>query len=335
MTLTNQTNFKAALLAVGMTLASGALPVMAETAVLRFGHDQPVGSMYDAGHEALKKAAAKKSGGELDIQIFPAGQLGNEVAMIEGMRLGSVDGAVIHAANAATVVPELGLFSVSYLFRNGEHFNRVVSDPAFRARVEELIDSKDLGLKFLGFYSAGVRNIYTRKGPIETPGDLKGVKLRVMNNPVEAEIWSTLGAIPTPMNFGEVYQALLSGVLDAAENAPSVIESNRHFEAANTLVLTEHQRSVALLLMSKARFDALTEAQKTALIEASEIATKAERVRDAELNSEAVARMEKAGVKVVKPDTAKFAEKVNDIQNKVAADLGVKDVLAIIQSHAE
>jgi TRAP-type C4-dicarboxylate transport system substrate-binding protein len=232
-------------------------------------------------------------------------------------------------------VPELGLFSVSYLFRNGEHFNRVVSDPAFRARVEELIDSKDLGLKFLGFYSAGVRNIYTRKGPIETPGDLKGVKLRVMNNPVEAEIWSTLEAIPTPMNFGEVYQALLSGVLDAAENAPSVIESNRHFEAANTLVLTEHQRSVALLLMSKARFDALTEAQKTALIEASEIATKAERVRDAELNSEAVARMEKAGVKVVKPDTAKFAEKVNDIQNKVAADLGVKDVLAIIQSHAE
>ena len=116
---------------------------------------------------------------------------------------------------------------------------------------------KNLGIKVIGYYAAGVRNIYTRRGPAATPDDLKGTKIRVMNNPVEAKIWTTLGAIPTPMNFGEVYQSLQSGVLDAAENAPAVIELNRHYEAAKTIILTEHQRSISLLVMNERKFNGL------------------------------------------------------------------------------
>ena len=116
--------------------------------------------------------------------------------------------------------PELALFSVSYLFKDRDHYERVINDPKFRERIESLVAGKNLGIKVIGYYAAGVRNIYTRRGPAATPDDLKGTKIRVMNNPVEAKIWNTLGAIPTPMNFGEVYQSLQSGVLDAAENAP-------------------------------------------------------------------------------------------------------------------
>ena len=97
----------------------------------------------------------------------------------------------------------------------------MVNDPEVRqSRIETLVAGKNLGLRVVGFYSAGVRDLYTRRGPATTPEELKGTKIRVMNNPVEAKVWKRFGTIPTPMNFGEVYQALQSGVLDAAENAP-------------------------------------------------------------------------------------------------------------------
>jgi TRAP-type transport system periplasmic protein len=323
----------AATLVAAAAILSPAGPGTAQT-VLRFGHDQPVGSMYDAGHEALKAALSESAGGSLSVDIYPAAQLGNEVAMIEGMRLGSVDGAVAHVANAATVVPELALFSVAYLFEDQDHIERVLNDPKLRSRIEELIAGRELGLKLLGFYTAGVRNIYTRRGPAATPEELAGTKLRVMNNPVEAKIWTTLGAIPTPMNFGEVYQALQSGVLDAAENAPSVIESNKHYEAAGTIILTEHQRSIALLLMSEAKFDALSPEEQNSLLAAAETAAAAERRRDAELNGEAIERMKARGATIVEPDRAAFAAKIAPIQDEVAASLGMEDVLSLIRSHA-
>ena len=111
-------------LAVAAATATAASDASAQTR-LRFGHDQPVGSMYDEGHQALKRLVGEKTGNKIEIHIFPAAQLGSEVAMIEGMRIGSVDGAVIHVANASTVVPELALFSVSYLFKDADHFENV------------------------------------------------------------------------------------------------------------------------------------------------------------------------------------------------------------------
>jgi len=104
----------------------------------------------------------------------------------------------------------------------------VLGDPKFHDRIDALVAGKNLGLKVIRYYSAGVGTLYTRRGPATTPEGLKGTKIRAMNNQFEAKVWNAIGTIPTPMNFGEVYQAPQSGVLDAAENAPSVIETNRH-----------------------------------------------------------------------------------------------------------
>jgi tripartite ATP-independent transporter DctP family solute receptor len=301
---------------------------------LRFGHDQPVGSMYDEGHKMLRKLLQERTGGRVRLDIFPAAQLGSEVAMIEGVRLGSLDGSVAHVANAATVVPELSLFSVSYLFQDRDHYERVINDPKFQQRIEQLVAGKKLGLRVVGFYSAGVRDLYTRRGPATTPEDLKGTKIRVMNNPVEAKIWNALGAIPTPMNFGEVYQSLQSGVLDAAENAPSVIESNRHYEAARTIVLTEHQRSICLLMMNEKKLQALPADLRPVVLEAAREASAFERKRDLELNAEAIARMKSRGAQIVAPDRARFAARILPIQDEVAAALRMTDMLELIRSHA-
>jgi tripartite ATP-independent transporter DctP family solute receptor len=323
--------FVAAAAIAGTTFSSDAT---AQTR-LRFGHDQPVGSMYDEGHQALKKLVADKTGNKLQIDIFPAAQLGSEVAMIEGVRIGSIDGAVIHVANASTVIPELSLFSVSYLFKDGNHFEAVVNDPKFKERIESLVADKKLGLKVIGYYSAGVRNVYTRKGPASTPEELKGTKIRVMNNPIEAKIWSTIGTIPTPMNFGEVYQSLQTGVLDAAENGLAVIESNRHYEAAKTIILTEHQRSLSLLFFNERKFNALPADQQKALLEAGREASVMQRKRDNELNADAVERMKAKGTTFVTPDKARFLALVAPIQDEVATSQKMTDVLEMVRRHGK
>ena len=109
---------------------------------LRAAHESPAGTLLDYGHQFFAKRVGELSGGRMAVDVFPGGQLGSEVAMVEGVRLGSIDVTAAQAANMATVVPELGLFSVSYLFRDIEHYDRVLNDPKFQRRVEELVAAR-------------------------------------------------------------------------------------------------------------------------------------------------------------------------------------------------
>jgi tripartite ATP-independent transporter DctP family solute receptor len=299
------------------------------------GHDQPVGSMYDEGHSMFKKLVEERSNGRIKAAVFPAAQLGSEVAMVEGVRLGSIDVICANAPNAAAFVPELGLFSVAYLFKDIPHFERVVTDPQFIKRVDEIIASKNLGIKRMGFYAAGVRNIYSRKGSVAGPEDLRGVKIRVQNNPIEVKVWKAFGAIPTPMNFGEVYQALQSGVLDAAENGLAVIESNKHYEAAKFISQTEHQRNLSALYINEKKLASMPpDLQKIVLDAAAEAATY-ERTKDAELVAAAAERLKAKGATLTTPDKAKFIALIAPIQDEVASELKTADLLQLIRTHAK
>jgi tripartite ATP-independent transporter DctP family solute receptor len=310
-------------------------PVGAQQVTLRMGHDQPVGSMYDEGHNMFKKLVEERSKGRIKAAVFPAAQLGSEVAMVEGLRLGSIDVVCANAPNAAAFVPELGLFSVAYLFKDIPHFERVVNDPQFGKRIDEIIASKNLGIKRLGFYAAGVRNIYSRKGSVGSPDDLKGVKIRVQNNPIEVKVWKTFGAIPTPMNFGEVYQALQSGVLDAAENGLAVIESNKHNEAAKYISQTEHQRNLSTLYINEKKLASMPADLQKLVVDAAVEASAHERKKDAEFVAAAAGRLTAKGAVLTTPDKAKFIALIAPIQDEVANELKATDLLKIVRSHAQ
>jgi tripartite ATP-independent transporter DctP family solute receptor len=325
--------FSAVLTASALALASWG--ASAQQITLRMGHDQPVGSMYDEGHKMFKKLVEERSKGRIKADVFPAAQLGSEVAMVEGVRLGSIDIICANAPNAAAFVPELGLFSVAYLFKDIPHFERVVNDPQFAKRIDEIIASKNLGIKRIGFYAAGVRNIYSRKGSVASPDDLKGVKIRVQNNPIEVRVWKTFGAIPTPMNFGEVYQALQSGVLDAAENGLAVIESNKHNEAAKYISLTEHQRNLSALYINEKKLASLPPDLQKIVLDAALEASAHERKRDAELVAEAAGQLKAKGAVLTTPDKTKFIALIAPIQDEVAKDLKATDVLLIVRKHAQ
>jgi tripartite ATP-independent transporter DctP family solute receptor len=322
-------------IAAFLVAAAFSAAVNAQQITLRMGHDQPVGSMYDEGHKMLKKLVEERSKGRIKADVFPAAQLGSEVAMVEGLRLGSIDVICANAPNAAAFIPELGLFSVAYLFKDIAHFDRVVNDPAFAKRIDEIIASKNIGIKRIGFYAAGVRNIYSRKGSVAGPEDLKGVKIRVQNNPIEVKVWRAFGAIPTPMNFGEVYQALQSGVLDAAENGLAVIESNKHYEAAKFITQSEHQRNLSALYINEKKLASMpADLQKIVLDAAAEAAVH-ERKRDAELVAAAANSLKSKGAVLTSPDKAKFIALIAPIQDEVAKELKATDLLQIVRKHAQ
>lgn len=327
----------AVVLLMALALIGAGVPVVAGAAeiTLRAGHDQPPKSMYDEGHQYLARKMAEKTNGRVQVQVFPAAQLGSEVVMIEGMRMGSIDIVNAHVANLATVVPEMALFSVSYLFKDQMHLERLIDDPKFQQRIAQIVEGKNLGIKVIGYYTAGVRNLYNRKAPVRTPDDLKGMKIRVMANPVEAKIWKTFGAIPTPMATGEVYSALQSGTIDGGENSPSVIEGFKYYEGAPYLVMTEHQRSIALLMMNEKRLKSLPPDIQKILLDTAKEASDYERKRDAELNVEAIERMKARGAKINEPDRTKFAALVGPIQDEVARDMKMEDVLAMVRAAAK
>jgi TRAP-type transport system periplasmic protein len=332
--VTTLLSFRAVFVGV-VALAAAISSASAQQVTLRVGHDQPVGSMYDEGHKMFKKLAEERSQGRIKVDVFPAGQLGAEVAMLEGVRLGTIDMASCSAANAATIIPELGLLSVAYLFKDRAHVTRVITDPKFAAALDTIVAGKSLGIKRVGIYTSGVRNIYSRKGSVASPDDLKSVKIRVQNNPVEVAVWKSFGAIPTPMNFGEVYQALQSGVIDAAENGLAVVESNKHYEAAKYISQTEHQYGVNPVFINERKLNAMPADLKAIVIQAAIDASTHERMKDNEFVDAAVNGLKTKGAVLTKPEKAPFIALVAPIQDKVAQDIKATELLQIIRSQAQ
>ena len=322
------------LMAVALLCSAGPSGAGSAEITLRAGHDQPLKSMYDEGHTFFARRIAERTGGRIQAQVFPAAQLGSEPAMIDGIRMGSLDLTVAHIANFATVVPDLALFSVSYLFKDKGHLERTIDDPKFQQRVSQIVASKNLGLIVVGYYTAGIRSLYNRKAPVNAPDDLRGMKIRVMANPIEAKIWSTFGGIPTSMPTSEVYSALQAGAIDGGENSPSVIESLKYNEPAPHVALTEHQYSIAPLIMSEKRFNGMNPELQKVFMDVIRETCQYQRKRDAELVAESLERMKVKGTKITQPDKAKFAALATPIQEEVAKNLKVEDLLALVRSHA-
>jgi len=227
------------------------------------------------------------------------------------------------------------MMSVAYLFKDRAHVDRVVNDPKFSAELDKIIAGKNLGIKRIGYYTSGVRNIYSRKGSVNSPDDLKGVKIRVQNNPVEVQVWKAFGAIPTPMNFGEVYQALQSGVIDAAENGLAVVESNKHYEAAKYISQTEHQYGVNPLFINEKKLASLPPDLQKLVLQAALDASVYERKKDNEFVDAAVDGLKAKGAILTKPDKAPFIALIAPIQNQVAQNIKATEILEVIRSNAK
>jgi TRAP-type transport system periplasmic protein len=310
----------ALLLVVFAGLPSSA--VLAQSRQFSFAYDQPKTSGYGAGAEIFNTKLMELSKGAFSINQYPGAQLGTEAQTLQKVQTGDIDFVFISTANASTAQPESGVFSIHFIFRDEAHAIKVLGDAKVIAAMKELYGVKVKTAHMLGLGSQGLRHIYGKK-PVQKVADLQGVKVRVQATVTEDTLFPSYGAQVVHMPFGEVYTSLQTGVVDMAENGINNYLVNKHYEPAPVLSLTEHEANNAVLFVSDKIWSTLTLEQQGWVQTAADEVSQKEPTVAFKLEHDALAKLEKIGVKVVKDvDKSGFAAISKPIQDKLAKDLG-------------
>jgi tripartite ATP-independent transporter DctP family solute receptor len=254
--------------------------------------------------DTFAREVDKRTGGRYKIQTFYSGALGGERESIEAVQLGTQELAFSSTGPVPNFVPDARILDVPFLFRDKAHARAVLDGPIGQ---EMLTKFEPKGFKALAWAENGFRHMTNSKRSVNAPEDLKGLKMRTMENPVHVAAYKGFGIVTTPMAFPEVFTALQQGTVDGQENPLSVIISAKFDQVQKHLSLTGHVYSPAIFLMNKAAFDKLSAADKQAFIEAAKEGTKANRARVDEDDAKGVADLRAKGMTVVDTlDKGKF-----------------------------
>jgi tripartite ATP-independent transporter DctP family solute receptor len=303
-----------AAVAVFMFLLTGAAFAAVE---FKFAHSGSLEHQYQIGAEQFKKLVEEKSGGEMKVNIFPQAQLGGERDLAEGVRMGTIEMSSVAAGNMAGFVPELQVFGVPFLFQTREQVYSVLDGPVGKDLADIMLGK---GFVNLSIWEVGFRNITNNIRPVKTPDDMKGLKIRVQESKIWIEFMKSLGAVATPIPFGELYTALQQKVVDGQENPVATIYSMKFYEVQKYLSLTGHTYEPALVVANPKWFNGLDPKHQAILKEAAMEAAVFQRQKLAELDRERFDVIRKAGVEVEEnPDKAAFAKATEDL-HKVLAD---------------
>jgi TRAP-type transport system periplasmic protein len=261
-------------------------------------------SHQGVGIDTLAKEVERRTGGRYKIQTFYSGSLGGERESIEAVQLGTQELTLTSTGPVPNFVPEARILDIPFLFRDKAHARAVLDGPIGQ---EMLTKFESKGFKALAWGENGVRHMTNSKRAVNAPDDLKGLKMRTMENPVHVAAYKGFGIITTPMAFPEVFTALQQGTVDGQENPLSVIMAAKFDQVQKHLSLTGHVYSPAIFLMNKASFDKLSAADKQHFLDAAKEAVKANRARVDEDDSKGVAELRSKGMQVIENvDKAKF-----------------------------
>lgn len=265
------------------------------------------------------KAVAEKSGGSIEVKVFPNSQLGNAREGLEGVLSGTLEMVKVTAAELSTYSPKFSVFSLPYVFTNKKEVFAALDGKVGDILKQEL-DNK--GFKLVAFYDTGFRSIFNGKQPIKTMADMKGLKIRVINDPIMIETVNTLGGLATPLAYGELYMALKQGVVDGAEQPPVALYTMKFFEVSKFFSLTNHFYDLNLIVMSKAYYAKLSAKQQKAIDDAGKAVQDFERQLWGDYEKDVIGKIEAAGMPVNELDLAPFKQAVSHIVDKNKARVG-------------
>ncbi|MEO8133743.1 MAG: TRAP transporter substrate-binding protein [Betaproteobacteria bacterium] len=261
-------------------------------------------SHYGVAIDAFAKEVERRTAGRYKIQNFYSGALGAERESIEGVQLGTLDLTMTSTGPVPNFVPEVAILDIPFLFRDYAHARGTLDGPIGQEMLKKF-ESK--GLVALAWGENGFRHMTNNKRAVNVPDDLKGLKMRTMENPIHIQAYKQFGILPTPMAFTEVFTALQQGTVDGQENPLSVISAGKLGQVQKHISLTGHVYSPALILMSKAKFDKLSPADKQAFLDAAKEAVKVNRARIDDDERKVVAELKGLGMTVVENvDKSKF-----------------------------
>jgi TRAP-type transport system periplasmic protein len=291
---------------------------MAQTITLQMGHGAQASHPTQFGCERVAELVAERSGGRLQIEVFPNRQLGEEREMVEGLQLGTVDITVVSTGPLGGFVPQINVIDLPFLFRDADHAFAVFDGPIG----DELLAAfDDVGIEAVAFWENGWRHL-TAKRLVEEPDDLSGIKIRTMENVVHMDAFSALGAGPIPMVWGEVYTSLQQGVIDAQENPITVIYTNALWEVQDYVILTGHVYGAHLVLVSQRTLDRLPEDLQEILLDAIREVSDYQRAKSVELEAEMTEMLRTEGMEVVAIDTAPFRAATASVLEKYSERFG-------------
>jgi len=313
-----------------LALATLVGPVGAQQkTVIKFAHHAPVTFPYQDGALKFKEVAERLSGGKLDVQVFGGAQLGGERDLLEGIRLGTLH-MCIGAGGLANFAPAYNVVQLPFLIKNQEHMTRIAEGPAGKLLSQRIEEQG--GYKVLGYFSTGDSGIQTVKAPVRTPADLKGVKIRVMENPALIESMRALGANPTPLPFPELYTSMKQGVVEGATIDYTALWTTKVYEAVK--YVTEpgfHFLAEPRPVLISAKFFSSQPAEVQQWIaQAAAEASVYERSLFKDRQAKAIEDLRAKGIQFSKMDERAFLEAMRPVWQKVAATYKAEDVLDAI-----
>ena len=298
-----RTSVQAWLAAAALCGVVAGAPAVAQTP-LKMNISISQNSHYGVAIDTFAREVEKRTNGRYKVQNFYSGALGAERESIEALQIGTLDLTMTSTGPVPNFVPDVAILDIPFLFRDYAHARAVLDGPVGQDMLKKF-DAK--GITALAWGENGFRHMTNSKHPVNGPDDLKGLKMRTMENPVHIQAYKAFGIIPTPMAFTEVFTALQQGTVDGQENPVSVITAAKLDQVQKYMTLTGHVYSPALILMSKAQYDKLSAADKQAFAEAAKEAVKANRARIDEDERKAVADLRSKGMTIVEnPDKSKF-----------------------------
>lgn len=303
-------------------LALAPLQSFAADYTLRLGTVLAPGDPLVVGAEAMKKAVEERSGGKVEVQIFPSSQLGDTQDMMDQAQAGSNVGTFVEASRVSVYVPEFNVLVAPYVFDSVDDLAKLVQTPTYDEWNKQLEEKTGLTLLSFNWYQ-GARNMLTKK-PIAKPADLDGVRVRTIGQPLWIKTIEAMGAVPTPLAWAEVYPSLQLGVIDGAEAQPSAIRGAKLYEVVSHVTVTEHIYLMSGLIVSAKWLQSLPDDVRQIVVEEAQKAGAGVLESNVEQADEIFSEIEAKGVKVDKIDTAPFRKAVEPVYS----ELNLTDIIA-------
>ncbi|MFA5663820.1 TRAP transporter substrate-binding protein [Castellaniella sp.] len=317
--------FAGPLLAASLAL-SGFGPAQAATE-LTIAHNLSPSSHYSAGAKAMAADLAERSGGKFKLVESYGGSLGGERELTEGTQIGTIDLVITSTGPIGNFVPDTLILDIPFLFSSYDQAHAVLDGPIGQALLEKFPEH---GLKALAWTENGFRNLTNNVRPVKEPADVVGLKVRTMENDIHMEAFRTLGMLPTPMAFTELFTALEQGTVDGQENPIGVILSANFADVQKYLSLTQHVYSPAIILISPAVWNDLSEEEQGWFVESAKVGSAAVRKKVREDADNGVAILRDKGMQVVdQVDTAAFQEALKPAFDKFSEQFGKENIEAI------
>jgi tripartite ATP-independent transporter DctP family solute receptor len=311
---------------IAATLIASA--AVAQDVTLKAGHSAAPSEPYHIGMVDFAERLKEYTDGKVAVDIFPANQMGTERESVEGLQLGLLDVAVPANAVFTNFVPDLVALDLPFLFDDQAHLERALSG--------ELVDVINTaagarGFRVLGLYTAGVRHIMTRGTAIESIADMKGLRIRTMENPAHVATFNAMGASATPLAYAELYGAIEAGVVDGAEAANTNYEAQKFFEIAPNWAMVSWTVLISPLVMSEAKFQSFPQDIQDALMKAGQESAVVERAAYAASDESQRKMLETQNVNITRPDIAPFREATASVLAEFVKTDTQKQIIQLIE----